>query len=316
MPTHPTVNCSRRADWYNADPGNVKLWDAQTGAFLASLTAPVDEGGVLKLAFSPDGKLLAGAVGELANPKPPGLIVIWDLDARRPLITLRGHSARITALAFSPDGKTLASGGEDRTVRFWDFAGGRETGRIDNKLGWVRFVAFTPDGKTLAIGSGKSLRLWDVEGNRLRAMIEPDGFWVLDAWRWHRMETRWPRPERQSAPTTAFEQVRCGCTTSPKTLPYAAPELAFELDGPEKANHNREWPFCSVAFTRDGRFVAALAMTTVAIWDVTTATLRDYFDRSSGSGNDSLAASPDGRWLAITEVGSPHMVDITPPAAP
>ena len=98
--------------------------------------------------------------------------------------------------------------------------------------------------------------------------------------------------------------------------PLRRAELAFELEGPEKANHNRDWPFSSVAFTRDGRFVAAIAMATVAIWDATTATLRDYFDRSSGSDNDSLAASPDGRWLAITEAESPYMVDITPPAAP
>ncbi len=32
--------------WYNADPGEVKLWDAQTGEPVASLPVPAEEGGV------------------------------------------------------------------------------------------------------------------------------------------------------------------------------------------------------------------------------------------------------------------------------
>ena len=79
------------AHWYNADPGEVKLWDAKTGQLVASLPVPTGQGGVLELAFSPDGKVLAGSVGVLPNPRPPGVIVLWDVagppraaDAPRP----------------------------------------------------------------------------------------------------------------------------------------------------------------------------------------------------------------------------------------
>jgi len=302
------------AHWYNADPGEVKLWNAQTGAFLASLTVPVDKGGVRKLAFSPDGRLLAGAVGELPSSEPPGLIALWDLAARRPLLTLRGHTARTTALAFSPDCKTLASGGEDRTVRFWDVAEGRETGRIDNNPGWVRSVAFTPDGKTLAIGSGYTLRLWDVQGNRPRAMLEPGGFWV------HAVGLSPDGRMLASAggavgPGGRVRQGQVRLYDISQNPPARRAELVFEGEGPEKANH-RGWHFSDVTFTPDGRGVAAVAMTTVAVWDTATGALKDYFDRSSASSADRLAVSTDGRWLAVMDAQFPHMIDITPPLAP
>jgi hypothetical protein len=131
------------AHWYDGDPGEVKLWDAKTGTLVASLPAPIKDAGIIDMTFSPDGKILAGSVGSLPNPWPPGVVVLWDVAGCRELKVLRGHSARITALAFAPDGQTLTSGGEDRTVRFWDVASGRETGRIDGNSGWVRSLAYS-----------------------------------------------------------------------------------------------------------------------------------------------------------------------------
>jgi WD40 repeat protein len=48
----------------------------------------------------------------------------------KPKTSLRGHKDQIDAVAFSPDGKTLVSGSKDGTVRFWDVATGKETGKI------------------------------------------------------------------------------------------------------------------------------------------------------------------------------------------
>ena len=173
------------------------------------------------MAFSPDGKLLAGAVGGPPSSKSPAVVVLWDLATRHTVWTLSGHTARISALAFSLDGKTLASGGEDKTVRFWEVATGRETGRIENNPGWVRSVVFTSDGKSLVIGSGLTLKVWDVAGNRLRAVLEPDDYWV-------RSIVRAPNGRmlasaggtRTRGPGLA--RPRCGCTTSPRILPSAA----------------------------------------------------------------------------------------------
>src|SRR5437763_8360941 len=41
-------------------------------------------------------------------------------------MTLKGHTAALTAVAYSPDGKYVATGSLDRTARVWDAATGKE----------------------------------------------------------------------------------------------------------------------------------------------------------------------------------------------
>jgi WD40 repeat protein len=277
------------AHWYDADPGEVKLWDAKTGTLVASLPAPIKDCGVIDITFSPDGKILAGSVGSLPNPWPPGVVVLWDVAGRRELKILRGHSARITALAFAPDGQTLASGGEDRTVRFWDVASGRETGRIDGNSGWVRSLAYSPNGKALAIGSGYTLKLWDIAGNRPGATLEPDGFLVQSV-------AFAPNGATLAAGGTVGGVGRVRLFDLGRTPPARRAELTLHREG---RNRPDDW-ISDVAFTPDGQRVVGIAMQTIVIWDATTGDELDSLDRlTGGSSADRLAISPDGRWLAV-----------------
>jgi hypothetical protein len=54
---------------------------------------------------------------------------------------------------------------------------------------------------------------------------------------------------------------------------------------------------------------------TVVIWDAATGDLVDYFGKRSGNSEDRVVASPEGRWLAITEAGRARKIDITPPTS-
>ena len=74
-------------------------------------------GGILSVAFSPDGERVAagGTNGE---------IHLWRVVDGQTLLSYRGHTSWIWSVAWSPDGQTLASGSADHTVKLWDSSTG------------------------------------------------------------------------------------------------------------------------------------------------------------------------------------------------
>src|SRR6185437_12614244 len=70
--------------------------------------------------------------------------------------------------ALSPNGQLLVTGSEDKTIRLWDMASGKELRRMAQP-GAVFGVVYSRDGKMLAVGGVNSgdaanyglLQLWD-----------------------------------------------------------------------------------------------------------------------------------------------------------
>jgi WD40 repeat protein len=282
----------------NAEPGDVRLWDLTTGAKVATLTAA--DRVVVSLAFSPDGTILAGRAYALADPRSSWEIILWDVASRRELRRFGGRAGRISAPAFAPDGRTLATSGADRAVRLWDVATGREDRRINVPgSGWA--LGFSPDGRNLVMtGAGRGLILWDVRANQLRATLEAEA-------------------ERFAVYSVAFAPdgrtlAAAGSTVDAKGVEQQGQVRLYDLAREPIARRavltfDRGWLFqpdqgvsmCSdVAFTPDGRRVAAVAMQRIRLWDVATGTEEDTFERDVSGGSDRLAVSPDGRWLAVT----------------
>lgn len=156
-------------------------------------------GNSLRLAFSPDGRLLATIpIGsESINPAPPSTVEIWDWRSGRRLHQLSGHSDLVMQTVFSPDGQTLATLDyrlEQRqlVVRLWDLTTGTLRRSITRTLmplpmcssdavtaGCGRSVlvagAFSPDGRTLYTGGVSGvIDSWDVaSGRRVRSFSGP-----------------------------------------------------------------------------------------------------------------------------------------------
>jgi WD40 repeat protein len=163
------------------------------------------------LAFSPDGRLLAGRGADetrvvlwdtrkyrrskemaghsklinaiafsqdgrrLASASLDRSVRVWDVATGECLALLTGHTDEVFAAAFHPDGKRLATAGRDRAIWLWDPATREEMARLQGHSSYVWSLAFSPDGQTLVSGSGDgTVRLWDTEPLAKRYQVRRD----------------------------------------------------------------------------------------------------------------------------------------------
>ena len=172
LPALPEPSTSPTALAFGSDGDTVLA--GNTDGTVASWRLPADRGvadipvgTVAQLAFSPNGKLLAGADSDRT-------VWLWDAsDPRRLRRTAQlpvGASA-VTAVAFAPTGSLLATGAGDGTVRLWDIAQPSHAvvlATIPTEGSAVAGLAFDPrDGGTLAVAAvNGTATLWRVADPR------------------------------------------------------------------------------------------------------------------------------------------------------
>jgi RNA polymerase sigma factor (sigma-70 family) len=134
---------------YDKEFGEVTLWELDTGKHRNLYRG--ETGRVFSVAFSPDGKLLAGAVRE---GQSDGMLRVWDLASGKEIACLRADNRQFQSVAFSPDGKTLAasSRGFGEPIRLWDLSTWRVRALLKGHHCSVSALAFNADGILAAAG--------------------------------------------------------------------------------------------------------------------------------------------------------------------
>ncbi len=310
---------------------------------------------VLYLAFSPDGRTLAGAAS--ANQET----LLWDVTDRRhplPLPPIAGFKVAVGAVQFTPSGGMLAIGLGNGSVALEDMANRRHPASLTTLTshgGPIVAAVFSPDGDTLATGANDhNIRLWDVtaptgsaadtltgyNGGIHRVTFRPDGK-VAAISTSDNTTTLWDtrNPFRPLRLKTLASKALWGIAAfspSGRTLAtgYGTSVILWNVSIPAATVPVRTLlgPSAiapafgtlnyalSAAFSSDGHLLATgYAVADVVLWDVADpahARFLGFLRGIDGLYAQSLAFSPRGHLLAVGGNNTTHFYDVTDPVHP
>ncbi|KAJ6629863.1 WD40-repeat-containing domain protein [Mycena sp. CBHHK59/15] len=159
----------------------VRLWDVDAGAaarVLAAAPLPARpasspahpaspdaddaDAGVMAVALSPDGALLAAGCVD-------AVVRVWAVASGALVERLRGHRSSVHSVAFTRDGGGIVSGALDNTIRCWDLRGPRGDGvecRVfTGHKDYVLSVGISRDAQWIVSGSkDRGVHFWDAAG--------------------------------------------------------------------------------------------------------------------------------------------------------
>jgi WD40 repeat protein len=117
---------------------------------------------VRRLAFSPDGRVLAGIAGfaGLAG----SCLRILDVEENRELALHTRDTQHFQNLSFTVDGRYLLTVSDDETTSAWDTGSWQEHSTYTWQIGNLLNIAVSPDGLVAAAGSDSGkIVIWDLD---------------------------------------------------------------------------------------------------------------------------------------------------------
>ncbi len=258
--------------------GQIRFWDIAEDQEIGSFQASLDEVRAI-MAFSPDGKLLAGIGEAIAKRDEIGFdypVTIWDFAGDENQRQLIGHAEIVWAIAFHPNSRWLVSADMRGRMKLWDVHSGKVIRSYHGHENLVRSLAFSPDGSTMAsAGDDRAIKLWRVDADQ----------------------------EFRSLTGHAAKLHAVAFRPDGKTLAIARADHLISLwnlaiGDKVQLLPGHAAPVNAIAFSPDGKLLASAGEdTTVKLWEVESQrlvhTLKGHEDYINA-----VAFSPDGKWLA------------------
>ncbi|GHO71330.1 hypothetical protein KSC_102220 [Ktedonobacter sp. SOSP1-52] len=317
-----------------ADSKGLNIWDALTGAHVVTLAFPGARS-VPALAWSPDGKEIA-----LTNLKT---VEIWNVTTGKLVRTYTGHTANVEAVAWSPNDRFIASGGDDRQVQIWDAGSGKLSAAYHGHTQSVLSIAWSPDSQRVASSDGSkafaswdaahatSVRLytvasvstftkiaWSPDGTKIAALpaSAPGGAYLVNAVTGQILRTYYGYGPSSYSHNKG--ERFAGISWSPDNQRLAMwGEQTGGLEVWDVATGSYLYHFVTasppgsydntasdVAWSPNGKYIAAGANSTVQIWDASPGSQAFVVPVSQPSAL-SLAWSPNGKYIASTSDNYP-----------
>jgi WD40 repeat protein len=187
-----------------------------------------------------------GRLDLFGDPLPEGAAV------RLGTVRLR-HNEIVYGVAYAPDGKTIASISRDGAIRIWDADSGKPVKEMrTTKHGDTRNLAFSPDSSKLITSDAKSAGMWDIRAGKLlfetKEHAENVSGLVFS-------------PDGHSFASAGGNIVIWDTKTG---------EERFTFDPPGKNRDGHQ----GLAFSPDGKLLAASREQDVHVWDIATGASR------------------------------------------
>ncbi|MBZ0279774.1 MAG: WD40 repeat domain-containing protein [Anaerolineae bacterium] len=278
---------------------NILLYET---ANLAALPEAFPSGGIVEnLAFSPDGKYLAGAV--YISAARQAQLRLWEQVNGGYIPVELPTVVPAVNIAFSPDSRLLAYLDDDGWSGIWNVAEGRaESGRQVN-VGSSESIAFTGENEIAFMGIMSNIYLWGVDDNAARLELS--------------------RNPPTSGGGGGERPNRMTVNTERELIAYHHYDRTLKLTDLQTGNEiasipltNPDTNFFSAMFNANGTLLATTNTTNqVELWDVVAIQQRAAGEPSAQAlaasipvdGAVKTAFSPDGTVLAVRSVNAPYL---------
>jgi WD40 repeat protein len=309
----------------SSQDGEVQIWDLRnlnapprTLSYPMQLQGFVPNGGVLSLAFSPDGTHLISGGGDSKG------VAVWDL--RKPnvssmLLKSPANVAAVTSVAFSPTDETLVAAASGDAVWIWDLknpgavlmsfqapaaqtaanrAGTPPQPGNNNQAfrfnGVFQAVAFSPDGAHIAAGGFAAPQVWDLRNPQAPPLQMPTSGAVFGR----------------------FDSITYSRNGTGLAAGNGRTLWVWDLRTPNgrPAQLQADSTINSVAYSPDSARLATATLNTTQIWDMGTAGQPGVNGPQGFSSRDRAAYSADGRRVAVVKGANLRVWDPSNPGTP